>query len=81
MIAWRRLTWVDFVALWFAFDKWIADHSIGTRTNRTVIHRFTCCTVTAHIWTWVNAFVVHTSLRSFAIRTDDALRMTAGAGR
>lgn len=67
VIAWRWLTWIDFVTLWFAFDEWIADRSIWTRTNRTVIHRFACGSIAAHIWARIDAFIIHAGLCSFTI--------------
>lgn len=68
VIAWRRMAWVDFVTLWFAFDERIADSSIGARANRAVIYRFACRTIATHIWTRIHAFIVHAGLGSFAIR-------------
>lgn len=75
------MAWIDLVSLWSAFDERIADHAIGTRTNRTVIDRFACGTIAAHIRTWIDALIVDACLRSFAIGTDDTLRMASGARR
>lgn len=79
VIAWRRMAWIDFVALRFAFNERIADHSIRARTNWTVVHRSACGPVAAHVRTRVNAFIVHAGFRSLTIGTDDALGMAAGA--
>lgn len=73
------MAWIDFVALRFAFNEWIADHSIRTRANRTVIHSFACGTIAAHIRTRINALIVHTSLCSLTIRANDAFGVAASA--
>lgn len=78
-VAWIWYAWIGwFVQNWSTFHKWISNRLARARAYWAMIDCLARRSITTHIWTWVNAFVVYTWFCSWTVWANDTLRMTSG---